>query len=162
MDRSQAGPLRSRHGSGSGAFGVSPSAFSYGLGLLLLALSVGLAAALFLRLGQCGRCAQGGMSNHARLHGRREIRVAGPDGALEKQDQLVLGAAWFALPSVKLFAEYIRVDGFAPLNFLSGGSIRTSTATSCRTAPSAMPPLFSLMKTDVFMRKISWASTRPL
>ena len=50
---------------------------------------------------------------------------AGPGGApWEKQDQLVLGAAWFALPSVKLFAEYIRVDGFAPLNFISGGSIR--------------------------------------
>ena len=50
---------------------------------------------------------------------------AGPDGApWEKQDQLVLGAAWFALPSVKLFAEYIRVDGFAPLNFMSGGSVR--------------------------------------
>ena len=50
---------------------------------------------------------------------------ASPDGAPWKdQDQLVLGAAWFALPSVKLFAEYIRVDGFAPLNFISGGSIR--------------------------------------
>ena len=50
---------------------------------------------------------------------------AGPDGApWERQDQFVLGAAWFALPSVKLFAEYIRVDGFAPLNFISGGSIR--------------------------------------
>lgn len=50
---------------------------------------------------------------------------AGPDKApWEKQDQLVLGAAWFALPNVKLFAEYIRVDGFAPLNFISGGSIR--------------------------------------
>ena len=50
---------------------------------------------------------------------------AGPDGApWEKQDQLVLGTAWFALPSVKLFAEYVRVDGFAPLSFMSGGSIR--------------------------------------
>ncbi len=50
---------------------------------------------------------------------------AGPGGApWEKQDQLVLGTAWFVLPSVKLFAEYIRVDGFAPLNFISGGSIR--------------------------------------
>ena len=50
---------------------------------------------------------------------------AGPDGApWERQDQLVVGAAWFVLPSVKLFAEFIRVDGFAPLNFISGGSIR--------------------------------------
>jgi len=50
---------------------------------------------------------------------------AGPDGApWERQDQLVVGAAWFVLPSIKLFAEFIRVDGFAPLNFISGGSIR--------------------------------------
>ena len=50
---------------------------------------------------------------------------AGPDGApWEKQDQLVVGTAWFVRPSTKLFAEYIRVDGFAPLNFMSGGSIR--------------------------------------
>ena len=48
----------------------------------------------------------------------------GPDGApWEKQDQIVLGAAWFARPSVKVFAEYIHVDGFAPLNFMSGGSV---------------------------------------
>ena len=51
--------------------------------------------------------------------------VAGPDGApWERQDQFVVGAAWFAGPSVKLFAEYVRVHGFAPLNFLSGGSVR--------------------------------------
>ena len=51
--------------------------------------------------------------------------VAGPDGApWERQDQLVLGAAWFALPGVKMFAEYIRIDGYAPLNFISGGSVR--------------------------------------
>ena len=50
---------------------------------------------------------------------------AGPDGApWERQDQLVLGTAWFLQPSVKLFAEYVRVNGFAPLNFISGGSVR--------------------------------------
>ena len=55
---------------------------------------------------------------------------AGPAGApWEKQDQLVLGAAWFAYPSAKLFAEYIRVAGFAPLNFMSGGSIRDEDGT---------------------------------
>ena len=36
----------------------------------------------------------------------------------------MLGAAWFARPALKLFAEYIRVDGYAPLNFVSGGSVR--------------------------------------
>ena len=51
--------------------------------------------------------------------------VAGPDGApWENQDQLVLGTAWFVRPNAKLFAEYIRVDGYAPLNFISGGNIR--------------------------------------
>ena len=51
--------------------------------------------------------------------------VAGPDGApWERQDQFVLGAAWFAWPTAKLFVEYVRVEGFAPLNFLSGGSVR--------------------------------------
>ena len=51
--------------------------------------------------------------------------VAGPDGApWERQDQIVLGAAWFVRPSAKLFAEYIRVDGYVPLNFISGGSVR--------------------------------------
>ncbi len=51
--------------------------------------------------------------------------LAGPDGApWERQDQFVLGAAWFAWPNAKLFAEYVRVEGFAPLNFLTGGSVR--------------------------------------
>lgn len=50
---------------------------------------------------------------------------AGPDGApWERQDQFVMGAAWFVQPSVKLFAELIRVNGFAPFNFISGGSIK--------------------------------------
>jgi hypothetical protein len=49
---------------------------------------------------------------------------AGPSGSeWEKQDQLVLGVSSFLTPSVKLFSEYIRVSGYAPLNFLSGGHI---------------------------------------
>ncbi|MDD9984332.1 MAG: hypothetical protein OXU81_23720 [Gammaproteobacteria bacterium] len=51
--------------------------------------------------------------------------IAGPDGApWEQQDQIVLGGAWFVRPNAKLFAEYIRVNGYAPLNFISGGSVR--------------------------------------
>ena len=51
--------------------------------------------------------------------------VAGPDGApWERQDQFVLGAAWIAQPAAKLFTEYIHVEGYSPLNFLSGGSVR--------------------------------------
>lgn len=59
------------------------------------------------------------------LSGEFSRFVAGPDGASwERQDQFVVGAAWFARPSVKLFGEYIRTEGYAPLNFISGGSIR--------------------------------------
>ena len=36
----------------------------------------------------------------------------------------MLGGAWFVRPGAKLFGEYIRVDGYAPLNFISGGSVR--------------------------------------
>ena len=47
---------------------------------------------------------------------------AGPTGApWERQDQLVLGLAWFIQPNVKLFSEYIHTEGYAPLNFISGG-----------------------------------------
>jgi hypothetical protein len=48
--------------------------------------------------------------------------IAGPNGSpWENQDQLVFGLAKFVTPSVKLFAEYIHTDGYAPLNFISGG-----------------------------------------
>ncbi len=51
--------------------------------------------------------------------------IAGEKGApWERQDQFVLGAAWYVRPSVKLFAEYIRVAGYVPLNFISGGSVK--------------------------------------
>ena len=40
----------------------------------------------------------------------------------EKQDQYVLGASYFPVDSVKLFAEYVHVAGWVPLNFLSGGN----------------------------------------
>lgn len=50
--------------------------------------------------------------------------IAGDDGApWEKQDQLVLGGSYFILPNVNLFGEYIRTEGWVPLNFLSGGNL---------------------------------------
>jgi len=50
--------------------------------------------------------------------------VAGPNGApWEKQDQYVLGITSFLVPSAKIFAEYIRTEGYAPLNFISGGNL---------------------------------------
>ena len=89
MDRSQAGPLRSRHGSdmGSGALAESSPSndqrsrrrVSYGLGLLLLALSVGLAAALILTIGTAN--ADGALEpeccNHAVI--MVGAKSAGPD-----------------------------------------------------------------------------------
>ena len=49
--------------------------------------------------------------------------IAGDDGSpWERQNQSVLGFSWFPAASANLFAEYIHVDGFVPLNFLSGGN----------------------------------------
>lgn len=48
---------------------------------------------------------------------------AGDDGSdWEKQDQWVFGASYFLNNNIKLFAEYVHVDGWVPLNFLSGGN----------------------------------------
>lgn len=50
--------------------------------------------------------------------------IAGPDGApWERQNQWVLGFAHFLSPSVKAFAELVQTDGYAPLNFISGGNL---------------------------------------
>jgi len=49
---------------------------------------------------------------------------AGDGGApWEQQDQLVFGVSHHMTSSVKIFSELIRVDGYAPLNFISGGHI---------------------------------------
>lgn len=49
---------------------------------------------------------------------------AGPAGAeWERQNQWVLGIATRLAPSVKLFGELIKVEGYAPLNFLTGGHV---------------------------------------
>ena len=56
---------------------------------------------------------------------------AGPSGSpWEKQDQLVLGASYYVKPNVNLFAEAIRVEGWVPLNFLSGGNPGSAVGTS--------------------------------
>ena len=50
--------------------------------------------------------------------------TAGPDGSpWERQNQWVAGSAMFLSDSVKLFAEGILVEGYAPLNFISGGNL---------------------------------------
>jgi hypothetical protein len=48
--------------------------------------------------------------------------TAGPTGApWDNQDQLVAGIVAYVAPTAKLFVEYVRTDGYAPLNFISGG-----------------------------------------
>ena len=50
--------------------------------------------------------------------------TAGPDGApWERQNQWVLGSALFLSDSVKLFGEGVLVEGYTPLNFISGGNL---------------------------------------
>ena len=64
-----------------------------------------------------------GLKNDVELSAEFSRFIAGDDGSpWEKQDQLVLGATYFLNSNVKLFAEYIHVDGWVPLNFLSGGN----------------------------------------
>ena len=56
---------------------------------------------------------------------------AGPSGSpWEKQDQLVLGASYYVAPNVNLLAEAIRIEGWVPLNFLSGGNPGSVVGTS--------------------------------
>lgn len=61
--------------------------------------------------------------------------IAGEDGApWERQNQAVLGLSWFPSNNLNLFTEYVHVDGFAPLNFLSGGNFPDGSTWSDRDA----------------------------
>ncbi|MBR9827765.1 MAG: hypothetical protein GYB41_03840 [Oceanospirillales bacterium] len=56
--------------------------------------------------------------------------IAGPSGSpWERQDQWVLGIASYPTPSAKFFAEFIHIEGYAPLNFISGGNHTDPTQT---------------------------------
>ncbi len=49
--------------------------------------------------------------------------ISGPAGSpWHRQDQWTGGAQYKLAPSVDLFGEYIRVEGFVPFNFVSGGN----------------------------------------
>lgn len=61
--------------------------------------------------------------------------IAGDDGApWERQNQWVLGGSYFITPSVNIFGELIRAEGFAPLNFLTGGNFPDGSTWSERDA----------------------------
>ena len=61
--------------------------------------------------------------------------ISGEKGSpWNRQTQKVLGLSWFPVPNVNLFGEYIDVDGFVPLNFLSGGNFPDGSTWSERDA----------------------------
>jgi len=58
------------------------------------------------------------------------FNAGAPGSDWEKQDQIVLGASYFFSPAVNLFGEVIHVEGWVPLNFLSGGNPGSLVGTS--------------------------------
>ncbi len=61
--------------------------------------------------------------------------ISGDNGApWERQNQAVLGFSWFPSESINLFTEFTHVDGWAPLNFLSGGNLPDGSSWSVREA----------------------------
>ena len=61
--------------------------------------------------------------------------IAGDSGApWENQDQWVLGYSKFLAPNINLFSELIHVEGYAPLNFVSGGNFPDGSTWSDRDA----------------------------
>lgn len=52
----------------------------------------------------------------------------------ERQNQAVLGLSWFPVENLNVFGEFIHVDGFAPLNFVSGGNFPNGSTWSDRDA----------------------------
>ncbi len=63
--------------------------------------------------------------------------VAGDDGApWERQNQWVAGISHYIIPNVNLFGEFVRTEGYVPLNFLSGGNFPDGSTWSDRDARS--------------------------
>lgn len=61
--------------------------------------------------------------------------IAGADESpWKRQNQSVLGLSWFPVSNFNVFGEFIHVDGFVPLNFLSGGNFPDGSTWSERGA----------------------------
>ncbi|MDZ4135901.1 MAG: hypothetical protein U1D06_09975, partial [Paracoccaceae bacterium] len=61
--------------------------------------------------------------------------IAGADEApWKRQNQSVLGLSWYPVSNLNVFGEFIHVDGFVPLNFLSGGNFPDGSTWSERGA----------------------------
>jgi hypothetical protein len=57
------------------------------------------------------------------LSGEFSNFIAGPEGSpWERQNQLVIGINAQVEKTNRLFLEFVKVDGFSPLNFISGGN----------------------------------------
>jgi len=64
---------------------------------------------------------------------------SGPnDSPWERQDQWVLGLAYFPMGSAKFFTEVIQTRGYAPLNFISGGNLGDGVSWSVNDAASTV------------------------
>ncbi|OAO02899.1 LbtU family siderophore porin [Parasphingorhabdus sp.] len=65
--------------------------------------------------------------------------TAGDDGApWERQNQWVVGASHYIVSNVNLFGEFVRTEGYVPLNFLSGGNFPDGSTWSDRDARSSI------------------------
>ena len=65
--------------------------------------------------------------------------IAGPDGApWERQNQWVAGLSYDLVDHVNLFGELTHVEGFAPLNFLTGGNFPDGSTWSERDATTSL------------------------
>lgn len=61
--------------------------------------------------------------------------IAGAEGSpWNRQNQIVAGISWFPASNINIFGEFIHVDGFAPLNFVSGGNFPDGSTWSERDA----------------------------
>ncbi|MBS0253677.1 MAG: hypothetical protein JSS36_00325 [Proteobacteria bacterium] len=73
--------------------------------------------------------------------------IAGPSGTpWHRQNQWVGGLAWRLSRSVKLFGEAILTEGYAPLNFLTGGN--GAGACGAATCPASSPVPYYQTWTD--------------
>ena len=79
------------------------------------------------------------LPNGSNLSAEYSKFVAGPEGSpWQRQDQLVIGLSHRLAPSVDLGFEYIRINGFAPLNFVSGGNFADGSTWSDNSAKSGV------------------------
>lgn len=65
--------------------------------------------------------------------------ISGDNGSpWEGQSQTVLGLSHFLSPSINVFSELVYVDGFVPLNFLSGGNFASGGTHSTQKADTGV------------------------